>query len=346
MNHHLLPLRTVSRSAHRLYRWVLLATLTMASPVWALNCNWIAGNPTATPESLSVNISNNGIAVEAGVDVLSIYDLAEFQTPTSFSGSVYTCSAGTNYSKAVAVGGSTTLATGGNGRIGYLTNVPGVGVQILSNTLLMPPSPAVSSTPLLNGAWYYYNGAGYGVTYRFFRVDGQRMGTGLVDGASLPQVQQYEGDLLMFTARAVGQLKIVGLSCNVSNVSVNLGTATLAQFKGYALPISSAPVPFAINATNCPAGMDTVSVSLSPTAGFYNSGIAALTPDSTATGVGIQILDNNGNPVAFNTDYPMPYNGATGGNVQQNFAARYYQVAQTITSGTANTTLTYTMNYQ
>lgn len=344
MNHHLFFLRLVSKSVHRLHRWLLIATLTLSSPAWALNCNWIAGNATASQENLLVDISNLGRTLSYGADVVG--ELAGFETLTSFSGAVFTCTAGSNYSRAVAVGGTSTLVTATDGHLAYLTNVPGLAVEILSETLLMPPSPSVSSTQLANGVSYYYNGPAYGVTYRFFRVAGQRLGTGVVDGASLPQVQQYEGDLLMYTAQAVGQLKVVGLTCNVSNVTVNLGTATLSQFQGYALPIRSAPVPFAITASNCPAGMYSVAVSLSPTAGLFNSGIAGLTPDSTATGVGIQILDNNGNPVTYNSDYLLPYDENIGGTVQQNFAARYYQIAKTITSGTANTTLTFTMNYQ
>lgn len=344
MSHHLFFLRLVSKSVHRLHRWLLIATLTLSSPVWALNCNWIAGNPTASQENLVVDISNLGRTLSYGADVVG--SLAEFGTLTSFSGPVFTCTAGSNYSRAVAVGGTATLVTASDGHLAYLTNVPGLAVEILSTSLLMPPSPSVSSNPLTNGATYYYNGPTYGVTYRFFRVAGQRLGTGVVDGASLPQVQQYEGDLLMFTAKAVGQLKVEGLTCNVSNVTVNLGTATLAQFQGAGLPIRTAPVPFAIVASNCPADIYDMSVSLAPVTNFDSNGVVALTPDSTAQGVGIQILDNAGNPVTFNSDYYFPYNWGTGGTVQLNFAARYWQLAPNITSGTANTLLTYTMTYQ
>lgn len=346
MNHHLFFLRTVARSVHRLYRWMLIATLTMASPVWALNCNWITSNPTAYQENLAVNISNNGAPVQVGADnnpTLSYF--AQFQTPTAFSYGVFSCTSGTNYIRAQTVGGSTALGTAIDGRSSYLTNVPGVGVEIYSSMLQMPPSPAVSSYPLANGSMYAYNGTGFEVAYRFFRLAGQRVGTGIIDGASLPQVQHYAGDLLLYTAQAVGQLKIVGLTCNVSNVSVDLGTATLSQFQGVGLPISSAPVPFAMTAGNCPAGMVAVSVSLAASTGSYSNGVAALTADSTAKGVGIQILDNTGNPVSFNSNYPLPYNSATGGTVKQNFSARYFQLSKPITGGTAKTLLTYTMTY-
>jgi major type 1 subunit fimbrin (pilin) len=76
--------------------------------------------------------------------------------------------------------------------------------------------------------------------------------------------------------------------------------------------------------------------------------VLALTPTSTATGIGLQLKDGNGNPLQYNTtQYTLSaYNTATGGSYTIPLTAAYYQTAATVTPGSANATLTFTLIYQ
>ena len=74
--------------------------------------------------------------------------------------------------------------------------------------------------------------------------------------------------------------------------------------------------------------------------------VVDLDGSSSAAGIGVQLLDGDGNPAILGTKRPFAgYNGATGGNYTIPMRARYRQTGDTITPGSANSAVTFTMSY-
>ncbi|CNL02742.1 fimbrial protein [Yersinia proxima] len=80
-----------------------------------------------------------------------------------------------------------------------------------------------------------------------------------------------------------------------------------------------------------------------------HQGVLKLSPGSSATGVGVQLLvGKNQDPVEFGKNKQMGIAASSGTNIQEeiDITARYYQTENKATPGTANATATFTMTYQ
>jgi len=137
------------------------------------------------------------------------------------------------------------------------------------------------------------------------------------------------------------------LACTTPDVSVPLGTHWTNELKGVGTTTSA--VSFNISVNNCPAGMSSVQYRIDPTTSVLNkaSSVVALDSDSTATGMGVQLLNSSGTvfPLSTNTKF-SGYVGGTGGSYTIPMQARYYQTGAAVGAGTANTSMTLTMTYQ
>ncbi|WP_225610210.1 fimbrial protein [Pseudomonas sp. PDM19] len=139
---------------------------------------------------------------------------------------------------------------------------------------------------------------------------------------------------------------VVG-ACETPNVSVPLGKHLRAEFSGIGSYTRS--TNFNISVNNCPAGMSSIQYKLDPTTTVVNSSqsVVAVDSTSTATGVGIQLLDSSGAVFPLSSYKTFAnYNAATGGSYSIPLQARYYQTGASIDVGTANTAMTLTMRYQ
>ncbi|WP_254200536.1 MULTISPECIES: fimbrial protein [unclassified Lysobacter] len=140
----------------------------------------------------------------------------------------------------------------------------------------------------------------------------------------------------------------VSASCVTPDVLVDLGRHSKSSFTGtdYTTP----SVDFNIKLNSCPAGMNSVRYRIDPatTVQLPAQSVVALDGTSTATGVGVQLLNGAGgvHPLGVGTDQVFaPYNKTTGGDYTIPLKANYYQTSPTVTPGQANTTMTFTMTY-
>jgi major type 1 subunit fimbrin (pilin) len=146
---------------------------------------------------------------------------------------------------------------------------------------------------------------------------------------------------------AVTPTAVTVASCTTPNVTVSMGSYPAATFKGSGS--SSNPVAFNVAVNNCPAGMNQIQYSFDAPGGVANAnnGVIKLSSDSTATGVGLQLKDNAGNALKYDTQYTLSgYVTSTGGSYTIPLKAAYYQTGTAVTAGTANGVLTFTMTYQ
>jgi major type 1 subunit fimbrin (pilin) len=148
-----------------------------------------------------------------------------------------------------------------------------------------------------------------------------------------------------------GKINFVGSitddACTVVNgvsnpLTVTLGNVSSTAFTGAGS--TAAPTKFSLALTNCPATVTSASVKFDGTADSNVNTILALTQETgVATGVGIQLMDNNNVAVPLFTAssaYPL----AAGDN-QLDFVARYYATAVSVTAGPANSTSNFTIVY-
>jgi type 1 fimbria pilin len=137
---------------------------------------------------------------------------------------------------------------------------------------------------------------------------------------------------------------------NQTNVTVIMPTA---DTRAFASGIGAVADPQAFSlALTCTAGA-TVLITLTDNANPANRSTALqLTSDSTAQGVGVQILNNSGTPVAFGPDSATPGNlnqwkagTSPNGQLLVPLTARYVRTG-TVSPGTVRALATFTLSYQ
>lgn len=146
--------------------------------------------------------------------------------------------------------------------------------------------------------------------------------------------------------RIVNEVNFTSQTCTVSNINVPMGVQPASGFQG--INTRMTPTAFAINLNNCPSGINSIKYRLDPTTTIINptKSVVTLQSSSTASGVGVQILDASSNPLPLGVDNVFSGYAATGGNYSIPLKAAYYQTGYIAKGGSANTSLTFTMTYQ
>ncbi|AMG56705.1 fimbrial protein [Pantoea vagans] len=144
-------------------------------------------------------------------------------------------------------------------------------------------------------------------------------------------------------------------TCSVAgdtNLPVPLGSYTTNSSSGLGSGIGQTSATTAFNIQlNCEAllsGSFDVMMQLDGDAssGLSDLGVVALNSTSTASGVGVQILNENQQPIALATPFNIATYPLSSALITVPLYARYYQTAAKINPGTANAVATYTLSYQ
>jgi major type 1 subunit fimbrin (pilin) len=234
------------------------------------------------------------------------------------------------------------------------TSVPGIGVQIAENhgVYALPNMALVyawgTATPNGNIGMYESWTLSYVVT-------GLVTTPGTISFPS-PLATSYitsSSTGLSSDAIVLNNLKIVGTttiaprSCTTADVTVDLGSHKSSEFTGVGSTTAPVNVNIALNA--CPAGMNSVQYRIDPVTTVIDrtQSIVALDSSSSASGVGVQLLNSAGTAAFPLSSYQTfsGYNKSTGGSFTIPLKARYYRTGA-ISTGTANTAMTFTMLYQ
>ncbi|MDF3833199.1 fimbrial protein [Cupriavidus basilensis] len=153
----------------------------------------------------------------------------------------------------------------------------------------------------------------------------------------------YQLPVTAFTGNSI----FIVPACTTPSIPVDLRSHRSSEFSGPNTVTSSVNFDLALN--NCPAGMKAIQYqvdAVTPIISSVNS-VVALDGTSTATGVGVQLLDGSG--AAFQLGRAQTFNGynsTTGGSYTIPFRARYIQTGSTVGPGRANSVMTFTMTYQ
>lgn len=106
--------------------------------------------------------------------------------------------------------------------------------------------------------------------------------------------------------------------------------------------------PFQIRVNDCPAGFNRVEFGFYPAQGIVSGmpGTLQLTPGSTTEGIGVQLTDEAGTPVRFETPQLLTdYDRAVGGNYSIPITASYVQTAPDMRPGPVNAMMVVLLNY-
>lgn len=139
--------------------------------------------------------------------------------------------------------------------------------------------------------------------------------------------------------------EIVKSTCDVSTASIDqtvtIGTFPTTLFKQAG--DVSAPKSFTINMENCEAGTYTLRFD-----GTTPTGHPDLLAVSKATGVGIEILDNNDKVFPINQDLvdPALVTVSATGNATVNLKARYKSFEKEVGAGVADANSTFSIEYR
>jgi len=175
----------------------------------------------------------------------------------------------------------------------------------------------------------------------------------LFDPIYLRHLQTYNsialpGDLTYMIAQfKSGGTIASGGTCTTPNVNVDLPEASVGQFNGVGSVAGRKAFELAFN--QCPAGLASIGYSFAATTQVLDAanGVVAPNATSSAGGVGIQLLRGNNLPVTFGTIYLLDnYDSSAKANYRVPMQAGLFQVGNTVTAGTANTAITFTLNYK
>ncbi|MFL9898301.1 fimbrial protein [Paraburkholderia fungorum] len=252
------------------------------------------------------------------------------------------------------------FAMSGSGPSGiYPTNIPGIGIRVYvwaSQTYYGSPT-----TPTLTpNSWTFsYSQAtgAYGMGYQQFRFD--LVATGPVSNSGTSMLSYNVAPWISVAANdGSGQMVIANLAltatvttptCSVTNSAIPVSLPTIFVSK---LDAGSAGMTGFTLDLNCTAGVK-VGVTLTDATNPSNTSTTlSLTPDSTATGVGLQILKGS-TPIAYGADSPAADNlnqwsagTSVGGPMSIPLTAQYVRTTGALNAGTVKGLATFTMSYQ
>ncbi|MFC0398164.1 fimbrial protein [Paraburkholderia rhizosphaerae] len=168
-------------------------------------------------------------------------------------------------------------------------------------------------------------------------------------GATVPggavAVLKY-GTLAVTTMSLANPISVGQASCATPNVTATLGTHNLSELAAVGSTTSSTKFSIALN--NCPSGINTIKYQIDPTTTLLDSAnsVVALDSGSTASGAGVQLLDAAGKAVPLSKQIAFTdFVPGAAGSYTLPLSARYYRTGAT-RAGTANSSMTFTINYQ
>lgn len=158
-----------------------------------------------------------------------------------------------------------------------------------------------------------------------------------------PALLAYEGG--PGTINITGKIHSDTCVLDNDNLRVELGNINSHEFNQK--DKQSDPVHFAVVLTNCENTVSGVSVKFSGTSAPGNPALVAIdNVTGAATGLGINIMDDQKKPIAINSDshqYPIVAGGSSN---MLNFYASYMTIADVITAGPASASVTFALTYQ
>lgn len=303
--------------------WALLGSGTASA-----HCSFINGYSMT-----NVTLNVPGFIAPLNADVgMVMHEYSE--RPPSYTVSYATCTSPGTASRTVA---GTLISAD---PFTYATDNPAVGIRFFD----------VSSA---HGRRYWGGGSAESATGNWSAGD-DRIGveyvalgplaTGRINSSAVATFS-LDGLVIMTLKASSTTISLPG--CKTSDVAVDLGESIVTDFSG---PGSTTPGKAFDIELKCTSGLDGILYRIDPLTTIVSaSGQSVVTLDSssTATGVGIQLLDGNDAPFMLMTQTQLTgYDMSQGGTFLIPLKARFYRTSEKLKAGSASTALTFTITYQ
>jgi major type 1 subunit fimbrin (pilin) len=238
----------------------------------------------------------------------------------------------------------------------YQTNLSGIGVKVVA-PITNTGTPITLNPSLWQEQWSYLPNlsTGFSSAWQIQLVVTGPVTTGtlvlppvLAESINSDSPNSLVNQILFANLTISGSTNIVVVTCTTPDVTVNMGNHSASEMSGIGSTTSSTSFSIALNA--CPAGMPGIQYEIDPITtivGGLGNSVVTLDGTSTASGIGLQLLDGTGNPFTLGTPVTFSgYNSGTGGSYTIPLRARYYQTDSQIKPGSANTSMIFTVKYQ
>lgn len=241
--------------------------------------------------------------------------------------------------KGAPVSGSTSV---------FRTNIPGIGIRIgfrmweQDGTQYFP-----ITVPMGKGSYGTSTSPNWVIHAQLFKI-GQTTGNGALEPGQYAAMYSSHEPLKALQVTVSGRsTSIVTPSCTaVPTVPVQLGKVWKNLFSSVGSTAAEQRFNIQLNCREAKPELNAVYLRMDakPDASGI-PGVIALSPDANAaTGVGIQILDKDRQPVTYGQSNLVGM--SKDGVYDVPFHARYYQTANQVTAGVANGTATFTLEYK
>ncbi|MDI3399151.1 fimbrial protein [Pseudomonas sp. V88_4] len=166
-----------------------------------------------------------------------------------------------------------------------------------------------------------------------------------IDAGTLGTLQ--DDDLILKRFNLTNPIVLNAASCQTPSVPVAMGDDyQLLDFREAGAKPRT--VRFNIGLNQCQTGIKKVTYSLKANTPVIDAtkGIVALNESSTAKGIGLQLMNDAGQPMALDTTYPFDAFTTTGTDFKIPLSASYYRLGtDELKAGSANTEVTFIVNY-
>lgn len=189
----------------------------------------------------------------------------------------------------------------------------------------------------------------YGFGANFVRLEiiktGELTSKVNIDAGYLGSLQ--DDDLILKKLNLMNPIVLNAASCQTPSVPVAMGDDyQLLEFSDAGAKPRTVRFDIALN--QCQTGIKKVTYSLKATTPVIDAtkGIVALNSTSTASGIGLQLMNDVGQPISFDTTYPFNAFTTTGTDFKIPLTAAYYRLPTgELKAGSANTEVTFIVNY-
>lgn len=324
---------------------IALGLLSFSSISWA-GCSVYGGaySYSATLPTQTITVPRN---TPVGTPVGSVMSVG------SGSARTIVCSGGASYTHLKF---GTALTPSDSSGI-YKTNIDGIGIKVWDDFYssdVVTVENNIKRWYLITNASSYIGGAWLtNIKARYYVIGPVTAGnisvSNIVVEAWANTATTTSGGAMYNKLTMSGTAIVNASACETPDISVNLNKHKKSDFPS--VGSTSATTPFTFKINNCSTGMTSVNYTFKPAPGITLNGSGtgqylSLDASSTASGVGVQVLYENGANVPFNTKNVFAgYSKTIGGSYTIPMKARYIRTGN-IRSGSANSAVEFTMSYE
>ncbi|SDQ69120.1 major type 1 subunit fimbrin (pilin) [Pseudomonas sp. UC 17F4] len=312
--------------------WPLLALILFANESsMAAICT-----PTSNFKTLILNSSLGDVKLDIPRDTPNGTTVYEKTMGSLGDTGTYDCSVSTN----MGIIANPSLST--HATKGYLFELPGTGLSWF-----------IKGGRNSNGLFSYDDRISNTTGSRY--LEGDTYTLGLVKTGRIPTNTKIingllatykKGDLELFKFYLDLTITHQSASCKSPDLQVNMGTDHTVSSLGAANPPR---VAFNINLIDCPKTINKIHYMLKANTATIDAsaGIVGLSTDSGARGVALQLFNDDNQPIQFDKNQVFTDStGSIGGNFYIPLKAAYYRIPnESLTPGTANSSVTFIMSY-